>query len=177
MSQERWDEDILVTRRQLAYYASEMNRTGLQARIGYAVAAFAVAGVVGFYVSAWLLHQYALTPQSSEGEMYVVFKTAIALGVLVGISAGLVGLTLPWLRPKRRSGRKQRTVVAGVAVLLAVLVFASTGHPLFYDLAAALWLAYVVSFTYVRYGIRDRVRTVSGSSTGEGKPISANYVD
>ena len=154
-----------------------MNRTGLQARIGYAVAGFAVAGVIGFYVSAWLLHRYALTPTSSEGEMYVAFETAIALGALVGISAALVGLTLPWLRHKRRSGRKQRTVVAGAAVLLAALMFASTGHPLLYDLAFAVWLAYVVSFTYVRYGIRDRVRTVSGSSTGEEKPISANYVD
>jgi len=48
--------------------------------------------------------------------------------------------------------------LSGVFVVVAAAVFADLGHTLLVDFAFAAWLAYTVTFTFVRYGVLDQAR-------------------
>ena len=135
-----------------------MNRTGLSARIGYAVTALVVTGAIGFSTSMWLLPAIAarFPGADTDADGYGFFTTAIAIGLGLGFTFGLIGLTLPWKRRRRRTGRAGRIAVSTATVVIASVIFATEGHALAYDLMFAAWLSYVFAFTYVRYGILDR---------------------
>ena len=134
-----------------------MNAVGLPARIGYAVAALAAAGAAGFYASIWLLPKF-VSQVAEDDDGYGLFRMALCIALVLGATAALVGLTLPWKRRKRR-GRGRRIVAASVIVVLLSVAFASQGHKILYDLLFAAWLAYVLAFTYVRHGVLDKSRT------------------
>jgi hypothetical protein len=152
-----------------------MNSVSLPARIGYAVAALAVGGAVGFYAGIWLLPKLAAHMPGADADMdgFGVFKAAIGIGVGLGFTASLIALTLPWMRRRRRTGRTGRIVISCVFVVLASLGFAGQGHELVYDLLFAAWLAYVMAFTYVRYGVRDRAHRTGASGADS---TSSDYI-
>ena len=136
-----------------------MDGTKLPARIGYAVVALSAVGAAGFYASIWLLPKFA--SQAVDGDDgYGLFRAALGIALGLGVTAALVGLTLPWKRRKCR-GRGRRIVVASVIVVLLSVAFASQEHKVIYDLLFAAWLAYVLAFTYVRYGVLDKPKTHS----------------
>ena len=136
-----------------------MNAVGLPARIGYAVGALAAVGTAGFYASIWLLPKFA-SQAADEDDGYGLFRAALGIALGAGVTAALVGLTLPWKRRKRR-GRGRRIVVASVIVVLLSVAFASQAHKVVYDLLFAAWLAYALAFTYVRHGVLDKAKTGS----------------
>lgn len=138
-----------------------MNAVGLPARIGYAGAALAAAGAAGFYASIWLLPKFA-SQAAEDDDGYGLFRAALGIALGVGITAAMVGLTLPWKRRKRR-GRGRRITVAAVIVVLLSVAFASQQHKIVYDLLFAAWLAYVLAFTYVRHGVLDKPGTRSST--------------
>jgi hypothetical protein len=148
-----------------------MDKTGLPARIGYAVVAFPVVGAAAFYTSTWLWPKIAGADLGIEG--YGIFAGSLGVGAVFGLTAFLLALTLPWTRRRRRGGRTRRVVVACVVVVLASLGFAGLGHQLIYDLLFAAWLAYAMAFTYVRYGVRDRARRTASDIGGDS---SVDYV-
>ena len=131
-----------------------MNSVGLPARVGYAVAALAAAGTAGFYASIWLLPKFVAQAADND-DGYGLFWTALGIALGLGLTAALVGLTLPWKRRKRR-GRGRRIVIASVIVVLLSVAFASQQHKVIYDLLFAAWLAYALAFTYVRFGVLDK---------------------
>ena len=91
-------------------------------------------------------------------EGFDVFQIAVCAGAALAYTAALIGLTLPWLRLRKRRGRSLRMAVAGVFVVLASAAFANGGHRLLYDLGFAVWLGYTTTFTFVRYGVLDQER-------------------
>jgi peptidoglycan/LPS O-acetylase OafA/YrhL len=141
-----------------------MNAVGLPARLAYAVAALAAAGVAGFYASIWLLPK-VVAQSADDDDGYGLFRAALGIALGLGVTAALVALTLPWKRRKRR-GRGRRIAIASVVVVLLSVAFASQRHRVVYDLLFAAWLAYALAFTYVRYGVLDKPKTrSSGEST------------
>jgi hypothetical protein len=135
-----------------------MSAAGLPARIVYALVALPVGGAAGFYFvvwaipkMSWLLQVPALVP-----ENYTTFVTALYVGGAVGLTASLVALTLPWKRKRKRRGRKWRIALSSVFVVLAAAAFADQGHRLLIDVLFTAWLAYTVTFTFVRYGVLDQ---------------------
>ena len=56
--------------------------------------------------------------------------------------------------------------LSGAFVVLASSAFADLGHPLLVDLAFAAWLAYTVTFTFVRYGVLDQARRAPSMKAG-----------
>jgi hypothetical protein len=143
-----------------------MTLVGLPARIGYAVAALPAAGAAAFYLTIWLLPILS-EPLIGESGGQEIFLTALGVAAVVGFTAFLMALTLPWVRRRRRSGRGVRISISCVVVLVASLAFAGQGHAVYYDLAFAAWLAYVMAFTFVRYGVLDRAKrpAILGGST------------
>jgi hypothetical protein len=144
-----------------------MSTTGLPARIFYAAVALPLAGAGGFYAGVWLLPKLADLLQHPNADGYRIFNMAVGAGAVLALTAFLIALTLPWKRRKKRRGRPGRIAVACVLVVVASLGFAGLGHRLIYDLVFAVWLAYTVSFTFVRYGVLDQARrtsSVAGSS-------------
>ena len=154
------------------YYASDMDGVGLPARIGHAIAALALGAVIGFYCSIWLLPKLVTLLQGPDAgvDEFLLFQGALGVGTGLAFTAALVALTLPWKRHRRRSGRQRRIVVSGVFVVLASLSFASQGHALIYDLAFAVWLAYAMAYTFVRYCVLDSARR---SGAGYDGPSAA----
>jgi hypothetical protein len=137
-----------------------MNAVGLPARIAYCLAAVPVAGAAGFYTGIWALPKLAkvfLGPEAGI-EDYGFFLGAIAMGAGLAFALSMVALTLPWKRRRRRTGRAARVTISCVLVVFASLAFADRGHAVVYDLAFAAWMAYVLAFTVVRYGVRDRAK-------------------
>jgi O-antigen/teichoic acid export membrane protein len=134
-----------------------MNATGLPARMVYAVVALALGFAAGFYATLWEYPILLLRLQGIDADLdgYEIFKVALGVAAVVAFTAFLMALTLPWSRHRRRSGRGGRLAISGVLVVLASLVFAGLHHRVIYDLAFAVWLAYVMAYTYVRYGLRD----------------------
>jgi hypothetical protein len=137
-----------------------MSKVGLPARVLYAIVALPTAAAAGFYSRIWLLPRlekfflgsYSATDDAAD------FASALLVAAVVGFTAFLLALTLPWKRRRRRSGRMARVIFSGVIVLLASVAFAGQGHTLIYDLMFAAWLSYAMAYTYVRYGVRDRSR-------------------
>jgi hypothetical protein len=143
-----------------------MSAVGLPARIGYAVVALPVGGATGFYSVAWLLPKmsWLLQIPAIVPENYATFVTALYAGAAVAFTASLMALTLPWKRRRKRRGRNWRIGLSGAFVVLASSAFADLGHPLLVDLAFAGWLAYTITFTFVRYGVLDQAKRKSSSS-------------
>lgn len=131
----------------------------------YAVLALALGGVGGFYAAMWEYPILLLRFQGADADLdgQGIFMVALSAGAVVAFTAFMMALTLPWSRPRRRSGRGVRFAIAAVFVVIASLGFAGLHHHVIYDLTFAAWLAYVTAYTYVRYGLRDprRRRTFS----------------
>jgi hypothetical protein len=134
-----------------------MNFTGLPARIVYTVVVIPAVGAAGFYSSIFGLPKLARLPGdlAIDLEATQIFHASLALAALLAFTAALLALTLPWWRRRRRSGRRVRASISMILVLLGTLSFAEQGHPAFIDLAVAFWLAYITTFTFVRYGVLD----------------------
>ena len=141
-----------------------MTAVGLPARIGYAVAALAAVGTAGFYASIWLLPK-VVAQGGDDDDGYGLFRAALGVALGLGVTAALVGLTLPWKRRKRR-GRGRRFAIAGVIVVLVSIGVASQEHKIVYDLLFAVWLAYALALTYVRYGVFDKSKTRAAGDSG-----------
>jgi hypothetical protein len=137
-----------------------MRATGLAARITYAILAIPAALVVGFCVTAWFLPKVApiLGIASPPPQSEDLFRLALSVGAVLAVPAFLCALTRPWKRRRQRRGRNWRLAVSAVIVVAASLAFAGLGHSLRYDLLFAVWLAYTLALTFVRYGIVDRTR-------------------
>jgi len=131
-----------------------MNAMGLPARCAYAAASLAAVGTAAFYAGMWLLPKIA-SAAADDDDGYRMFRTALGMAFALGFTAAMVALTLPWKRRKRH-GRGQRILVSAVFVVIASAAFASQEHSVWLDLLFAAWLAYVLAFTYVRYGVLDR---------------------
>jgi hypothetical protein len=137
-----------------------MKATGLTARIIYAILAVPAALTVGFCATAWLLPKVApiLGIASPPPQSEDLFRLALSVGAILVVPAFFCALTLPWRRRRQRSGRNWRLAVSAIIVVAASLAFAGMGHSLRYDLLFAVWLAYTLALTFVRYGVVDRTR-------------------
>jgi hypothetical protein len=144
-----------------------MANLSLPARLGYAILAFPVVGTVAFYVSTWIWPRFSGVDIEAHG--YGIFAGCIGIGAVVGFTAFLFALTLPWKRRRRRTGRGRRTVIACVVVVFVSLVMADVDHSVIYDLLLAAWLAYSLAFTYVRYGVRDPERSHHSRSSASAE--------
>ena len=144
-----------------------MNVASLPARIAYALAALPVGGVAGFYCGIWILPRLAtVIPQfDSDIDGYGMFKLALGVGAALAFTLSLLGLTLPWMRHRQRSGRGWRIGASCVLVVVASAGVAADGYSLGYNLAFAGWLAYTLAFTFVRYGVVDHARRPSHSAS------------
>jgi hypothetical protein len=137
-----------------------MSAKSLPARIAYVVAAIPSAGAVGFYLGMVGLPQLARLP----GDLALImdssqtFDSAIGIGALLAFTASLLALTMPWRRRRKRRGRPMRAIVSTVIVFVASLSFTERGHALILDLALVLWLAFALTYTFVRYGVLDQPR-------------------
>lgn len=147
-----------------------MNALGLQARVGYAVAASLVLGTAGFYLAIWVLPKF-ISGTMPEDDGYSIFRAAIGIGLAMALSGALMGLTLPWKRRRRRSGRGRRIALSFLFVVGLSIGFASQQHSLVLDLFVAAWLAYAFAYTYVRHGILDRP---GRHSSGEIRPAAVD---
>ena len=137
-----------------------MTATSLPARVAYAVAAIPAAGALGFYSGIVLLPQLAqlLHRTATDADDSQIFMNSIGIGVLMALTVSLAVLTLPWRRRRKRRGRPLRIVISAVIVFGVSLSFAQQGHALIFDLSLAVWLAYTLTFTFVRYGVLDQAR-------------------
>lgn len=148
-----------------------MTLIGLPARIVYAIVALPAVGAAAFYSTIWLLPILS-KPLIGELDGQEIFLAALGVAAVVGFTACLMALTLPWVRRRRRTGRGVRIGISCVVVLVASLAFADHGHAVYYDLAFAAWLAYVMAFTFVRYGVLDR----TGRAAKSDGSMSHDYV-
>lgn len=137
-----------------------MKSTGLAARVTYAILAVPAALAVGFCATAWLLPRVApiLGIASPPPQSEDLFRLALSIGAIFAVPVFFCALTLPWKRRRQRSGRNWRLAMSAVIVVVASLAFAGLGHSLRYDLLFAVWLAYTMALTFVRYGLVDRKR-------------------
>ena len=147
-----------------------MSASSLFARILYAAVAIPAAGAVGFYASLVLLPKVAQIPGYRFAVMdeQQIFLAAIGVGALLAFPASLLALTMPWRRHRKRRGRVVRAILSAVLVLGVTLSFAQRGHAIAADLALATWLAYTITFTFVRYGVLDRARRKRDRSASAG---------
>jgi hypothetical protein len=147
-------------------YAGGMKAIGLPVRVAYASAVLVLSGVATFYCCMHWLPEYttAYPALDPDGEGYGVFKVAICIAVSVALTVSLPVLTLPGVRRRKRRGRGTRIAFTAVVVVIASVLFADQGLRLRCDLLFAAWLAYLMAFTFVRYGIRDDARRSSGSA-------------
>jgi len=146
-----------------AGYAGGMRAIGLPMRVAYGGAAFVLGGAAAFYGCMHWLPEYTVTYPELDpgGEGYGIFKAAICIAASIALTLSLPLLTLPGVRRRKRRGRGVRIAFTGVVVVIASVVFADQGFRLSYDLVFAAWLAYVMAFTFVRYGVVDEVRRSS----------------
>jgi uncharacterized membrane protein YfcA len=146
-----------------------MTARGLPARIGYTVAALPLGGAAGFYSSIWLLPKLAGSyPQLDPGvDGRAFFDLALGVGAAMAFSAALLALTLPWSRHRKRRGRSWRITLSCVVVAVGSAAFSAEVHGLVYDLIFAVWMAYTVAYTFVRYGVVDQAGRKSGSTRNE----------
>jgi hypothetical protein len=138
----------------------DMRAVSLPARLLYAVAAIPVGGAAGFYSSMALLPKLAtILPQlNGDGEGFGIFRIALGVGTALAFTLSLLALTLPWRRHRKRRGRGWRIAVSCALVVVSTAGLSVEGYSLIYDLAFALWLAYTLAFTFVRYGVTDDLR-------------------
>jgi uncharacterized membrane protein YfcA len=134
-----------------------MNAKSLPARIGYAVLALLLGAAAGFYSIMLLMPELvAKYPKLDTGMSgQDMFNLAVSVGAGVSLTAALFGLTLPWIRHRKRRGRPWRIAVSFAVVLIASVAFADMIPGLVPDLLFAAWLAYTMAYTFVRYGVVD----------------------
>jgi hypothetical protein len=144
-------------------YAGGMNVVGLPVRVAYASAVLVLSGVATFYgCMHWLPELTATYPALDPGgEGYGIFKSAICMAAGIALTLSLPVLTLPGVRRRKRRGRSTRIAFTAVVVVVASVLTADQGFRLRYDLLFAAWLAYLMAFTFVRYGVVDEVRRSS----------------
>ncbi len=137
-----------------------MKATGLPARIVYSLIGLALGGAAGFYATMWEYPIIVLRFRGIDADLdgYEIFTVAVGVGAALAFTVFLMALTLPWKRPRRRSGRGGRIAASGVFVVVASLAFAGLHHRVIYDVTFAVWLAYLTAYTYVRYGVLDPKR-------------------
>jgi len=133
--------------------------TSLPFRVAYALLAFPLAAGAGFYgcILLWPRAAALLHGPDPGLDWYGMFIGSLTVGLGLGFAAALVALTMPWRRQRRRSGRGTRAVISCAVVLAATLAFTGGEHTLLFDLGFAAWLAYALTFTFVRYGVLDGV--------------------
>jgi hypothetical protein len=133
----------------------------------YAVVAIPAGGAAGFYSSMALLPRLATTfPQMDvDGEGLGIFRIAICVGAALAFTFSLLALTLPWRRHRKRRGRAWRIGASCLLVVVTSAGLSVEGYSLTYDLAIAVWLAYTMAFTFVRYGVTDDARRSSRASS------------
>jgi hypothetical protein len=119
-----------------------------------------ITGAAAFYSCMGILPEFTASyPQlDPSANGYGIFKIAVCVGVGVALTAALLTLTLPWIRHRKRQGRSGRIAFSAMLVVAAAVVFADEGFRLVYDLAFAVWLTYVMTYTFVRYGVVDETR-------------------
>ena len=143
-----------------------MRAKSLPARIIYTVVALPLGGAAGFYFIMLLLPKLvAEYPRLDTGlSGRAEFNLALSVGAAIAFTVGLFALTLPWSRHRKRRGRPWRIVVSCLIVLVASAGFADVVPRLFLDLLFAVWLAYTMAYTFVRYGVTDDAKRTSSSS-------------
>jgi hypothetical protein len=87
------------------------------------------------------------------------FMMSLAAAATLGLSLSLVVLTLPWYRPSAKTGRTMRIVLSVLVVFFAFIVLSGQGNALIFSIAVSLWLALVLSLTFIRHGVLDRTQT------------------
>jgi hypothetical protein len=133
-----------------------MKAMGLGGRIVYALVVAALAGAGGFYGCMLLFRMMWVQLEYPAADGAGGFSFAIGLGALLAFTGSLIALTQPGRRRRKRRGRLARAIVSSVIVLLGSIVFAAEGHAVVLDLALPVWLAYTLTFTFVRYGVLDQ---------------------
>jgi uncharacterized membrane protein YfcA len=126
----------------------------------YALVAIPVGGAAGFYSAMALLPRLTGTfPQlDPDGNGYGIFKVALGTGIALAFSLSLLALTLPWKRHRKRSGRGGRIAATCALVVVLSAGLSVEGFSLVFDLLFAVWLAYTMAYTFVRYGVVDQTR-------------------
>jgi hypothetical protein len=142
-----------------------MNPVHLPARLVYTAVAVPLLGAAAFYTCMGLLPQFtAGNPQlDPSGSGYGIFRIAVCVGLAIGLTGGLMTLTLPWVRHRRIEGRGIRIAISAGLVVVSGVGFAAEGYTLLSDLGFAAWLTCVLAYTYVRYGVADTKRRTRSS--------------
>lgn len=143
------------------YYAGRMSGSALPLRILYAVIATPVASIGGFYAGVVFLTRvlpavHGLPPVDAGWAEFIV---SVMVAVAVGFTVFLLALTLPWRRLRRRRGRALRIVVSALLVLSISVIAAAEAVPVAYIAGLMVWMSVMLTFTLIRYGVRDRVRS------------------
>ena len=135
-----------------------MKARGLPARIGYVVVATPAACVGGFYLGIWVLTRAlpSLYGVQDANPGWQEFLFSLLVGGAAGFTTFFYALTLPWGRLRRRRGRTWRMAASALIVLVPSVMAAAEGVPLRYVAVLMVWLAVVLTFTFVRYGVLDR---------------------
>jgi hypothetical protein len=148
------------------YYADRMSGSGLPMRVLYATVATPVAAIGGFYVSVLLLTRGvpALEGAPSGDPGWAEFILSLLVASAVGFTVFCYALTLPWRRLRRRRGRPLRIVVSAMLVLLVSVIAAAEAVPMSYVAGLMIWMSLVLTFTLIRYGVRDRITSGAAES-------------
>jgi hypothetical protein len=129
----------------------------LPARLLYAVLAAPAAGAGGFYFGVLLFAH--LLPKlhgvDHAQPTWTDFMQSAVIGAGAAFAAFFYALTLPGVRLRHREGRVYRMTLAAVLVCVVSVLIASEGIPLIDVFGLMIWLSVTLTFTYIRYGVRD----------------------
>ena len=148
------------------YYAGRMSGSALPLRILYAAVATPVAAIGGFYAGMLFLTrlQPALQGLPPADPGWSEFIVSVMVAAALGFTAFLLALTLPWWRMRRRRGRRLRIAVSALLVLSVSVIAAAEAVPVALIAGTMAWMSVVLTFTFIRYGLRDRVRSGTAES-------------
>ncbi len=137
-----------------------MSASSLPARIGYAIVAFPIGAILGYFLMLQVLLRIGSIFQDPHPSMqaFGYFMMSLAAAATLGLSFSLVAITLPWCRPSAKTGRTTRIVLAALVVFFPFVVLSRQGNALIFSMAVSLWLALVLSFTFIRHGVLDRTQ-------------------
>jgi hypothetical protein len=134
-----------------------MTASSLPARIGYAIIAFPIGAILGYFIMLQLLLRIGSIFKDPHPSMqgFGYFMMSLAAAATLGLSLSLVALTLPWYRPSAKTGRTMRIVLSALVVFFAFIVLSGQGNALIFSMAVSVWLALVLSLTFIRHGVLD----------------------